>query len=174
MKLERNVEVVYNPNEKGIVMIKEILFTGRQKIRWDKVETYAKQYVGRYIEIDETGDIIYLGSDLPDEYSNSKYTVRLKGTMAKAKANAVQGIPEMIKMATNRRFQKNQNEKHAINAKRGWYRYDSRFALPVYADNGEVLRYNIFQGELVVRHSANGKMYLYDIINIKKETGTPL
>ncbi len=83
MKLERNVEVVYNPNEKGIVMIKEILFTGRQKIRWDKVETYAKQYVGRYIEIDETGDIIYLGSDLPDEYSNSKYTVRLKGTMAK-------------------------------------------------------------------------------------------
>lgn len=47
----------------------------------------------------------------------------------------------------------------AINAKRGWYRYDSRFALPVYADNGEVIRYNIFQGELVVRHSANGKMY---------------
>ena len=92
--------------------------------------------------------------------------------MAKAKANAIQGIPEMIKMATNRRFEENQNEKQAINAKRGWYRYNSRFALPVYADNGEILRYNIFQVELIVRHSANGKMYLYDVINIKKETGT--
>ncbi len=149
-------------------MIKEILFKGRQRIQWDKVEVYAKQYVGSYIEVAETKDTIYLGSDLPDEYSNSKYTARLKGTMAKAKANAVQGIPEMIKMATNRRFQENQNEKHAINAKKGWYRYNSRFALPVCADNGEILRYNIFQVELVVRHSANGKMYLYDVINIKK------
>ena len=85
-----------------------------------------------------------------------------------------QKIPEMIKMATNRRFQENQNEKHAINAKRGWYRYNSRFALPVCTDTGEILRYNVFQVELIVRHSANGKMYLYDIINIKKETGTPL
>lgn len=28
--------------------------------------------------------------------------------------------------------------------------------------------------ELMIRHSENGKMYLYDIINIKKEASTPL
>ena len=27
---------------------------------------------------------------------------------------------------------------------------------------------------LIVRHSENGRMYLYDIIDIKKETGNPL
>jgi hypothetical protein len=31
-----------------------------------------------------------------------------------------------------------------------------------------------FHAELVIRHSENRKLYLYDIINIKKETSTPL
>ena len=33
------------------------------------------------------------GTDLPDEYTNSNYTHRLKGTSAKAKANAVFALP---------------------------------------------------------------------------------
>lgn len=28
--------------------------------------------------------------------------------------------------------------------------------------------------ELIIRHAADHKLYLYDIINIKKETSTPL
>ena len=34
-----------------------------------------------------------IGTDLPDEYTNSNYTHRLKGTSAKAKANAVFALP---------------------------------------------------------------------------------
>ena len=41
-------------------------------------------------------------------------------------------------------------------------------------DYGEVLRYNVFHVELVIRHAVDRKLYLYDIINIKKETSTPL
>ena len=52
----------------------------------------------------------------------------------------------------------------------GWYKYTSRFALPVYDGDGEVERYNVFQVIMIVRHAENGKMYLYDIMNIKKET----
>lgn len=55
------------------------------------------------------------------------------------------------------------------NAKYGWYRYDSRFALPVYNKNGAVERYNVFHASMIVRHSENGKKFLYDIIDIKKE-----
>ena len=36
--------------------------------------------------------------------------------------------------------------------------------------NGEIDRYNIFHASMLVRHSNDGKMYLYDIIDIKKET----
>ena len=61
-------------------------------------------------------------------------------------------------------------EKHRRNAKYGWYRYDSRFALPVYDGSGEVERHNIFHASLLIRHASDGRMYLYDIIDIKKET----
>ena len=56
----------------------------------------------------------------------------------------------------------------------GWYRYDSRFALPVYDDKGELERYNVFHASMLVRHSNDGKMYLYDVIDIKKETSNSL
>lgn len=37
-------------------------------------------------------------------------------------------------------------------------RYDSRFALPVYADNGEVERYNVYHASMLIRHANDGKM----------------
>ena len=138
------------------------------------MEKYLKQFVGEYYSIIETSDMIYIGSDLPDEFTGSNYTKKLKGALAKAKANAAQGIPEIIEIAENKRFQENLERKHRKNAKYGWYRYDSRFAIPVFDENNDVLRYNVFHAELVIRHSENRKLYLYDIINIKKETSTPL
>lgn len=95
------------------------------------------------------------------------------GGIAKAKANIAQGIPELIQVATNRRFKENLEDKHNMNAKFGWYRYDSRFAIPVYDEMGEIERYNIFHAEMVIRHDANGKLYLYDIMNVKKRNEQP-
>lgn len=98
--------------------------------------------------------------------------VTRKGANAKAKANATQGIPEMIEIATNKAHKENFKEKHNKDAKYGWYRYESRFALPVFNEIGEVERYNVFRVIMVVRHAEDNKMYLYDIMNIKKETST--
>lgn len=60
------------------------------------MEKYLERFVGELVEVVETGDIIYLGKDFPDEYSGSKYTRKMKGGRAKAKANAAQGIREMV------------------------------------------------------------------------------
>ena len=68
-------------------------------------------------------------------------------------------------------FEENRKAKHGRDAKNGWYRYDTRFALPVYGDDGNIERYNIFRGRLLIRHASSGKKYLYDILEIKKETG---
>ena len=174
MIMERNISVIKDVNGNQIVIVNDIRFKGKRNIDWDEVEQYLKQYVGEFIEIAESKEIIYIGSDLPDEYSGSNYTAKLKGTLAKAKANAAQGIPEMIEIAQNKRFRENLERKHDKNVKYGWYQYDSRFAIPVFDENNDVLRYNIFHAELVIRHSENRKLYLYDIINIKKETSTPL
>ena len=77
-------------------------------------------------------------------------------------------------IAVGRHFRENNNEKHYRNAALGWYRYDSRFALPVYGESGALERYNVFHASMLVRHDENGKMYLYDVMDIKKKPATRL
>ena len=55
-----------------------------------------------------------------------------------------------------------------------WCSYVTRFALPVYGENGEIERYNVFCAIMLVRHAEDNKLYLYDIMKIKKETSTHL
>lgn len=76
-----------------------------------------------------TNDLVYIGSDLPKEYSGSNYTNSLKGANARAKANAATGISEMIEISVGKHFRENRKKKHKRDAKNGWYRYDSIFAL---------------------------------------------
>ncbi len=170
----RNVEIVTDKNGKKLVKINDIRFKGKRSVDWNDVKTYLVEYVGEFYKIASSGDVIYIGSDLPDEYTGSKYTHNIKGTAAKAKANAAQGIPELIEIAQDKHFKDNQGEKHQWNARYGWYRYNSRFALPVFAEDGSVERYNVFHASLLIRHDNSRKLYLYDIIDIKKETSNPL
>ena len=170
--MNRNIDVIIDLDGNKIVVINDIIFKGKRNIEWKDVENYLKQYVGEFYTVAETEEVVYIGSDFPDEYTNSNYTHRLKGASAKAKANAAQGIPEMIEIATNKEFEENRKDKHNKDAKLGWYRYESRFALPVFAGDGEVERYNVFHVAMILRHDKDGKKYLYDIMNIKKKRAT--
>ena len=174
VKEKRNVSVIQDADGNKIVVINDIVFKGKRSIDWKEVRAYLKEFVGEFYVIASSGDDIYIGSDLPSEYTGSNYTKKLNGTAAKAKANASQGIPEMIEISIGKHFRENNDKKHNWNAKNGWYRYDSRFALPVYDESGEIERYNIFHASMIIRHANDGKMYLYDVIDIKKVTSTPL
>ena len=169
----RNVNIITDLKGNKIVILNDIIFKGKRKVNWDDVKKYLETYVGEVYEIADTKDIVYIGKELPDEYTGSRYTYSLKGTNAKAKANASQGIPEMLEIANGKYFRENVGEKHNRNAANGWYRYDSRFALPVYGDDGEVERYNVFHASMLIRHDTDGKKYLYDVMDIKKETSNP-
>ena len=57
-------------------------------------------------------------------------------------------------------------------SKYGRYSYVTRFALPVYGENGDIERYNVFRAIVLVRHAEDKRLYLYDIMKIKKETST--
>ena len=172
--MDRNVNIIVGLNGEKIVLINDIRFKGKKREDWKEVENYLKEYVGEFYEIAETSEKIFISSSFPDEYAGSESRIALKGAVAKAKANAAQGLPEIIRIAAHRHFRENNSEKHYRNAALGWYRYDSRFALPVYREDGGIERYNAFHASLIVRHDENGKMYLYDMIDIKKETGNPL
>lgn len=167
---DRNVSVIQDTEGNNIVIINDIIFKGKRTIDWAEVEEYLTRYVGEFYTIADTNDVVYIGTDLPDEYAHSEYTNVLKGANARAKANAAQGIPELIEIATGMNYMPNKKAKHNKDAKYGWYRYESRFALPVFGDDGEIFRYNVFHVAMLLRHSQDGKKYLYDIMNIKKET----
>ena len=42
---------------------------------WDDVKAYLEAYVGEFYEIADTKDIIYIGKELPDEYTGSRYPI---------------------------------------------------------------------------------------------------
>ncbi|MBE5919552.1 MAG: hypothetical protein E7272_06865 [Pseudobutyrivibrio ruminis] len=96
MESNRNVTIVKDSEGKDVVLINDIKFKGKRSINWDDVKKYLKSYIDDSFQIQSTGDWIYIGNDLPNEYTGSEYTFGLKGTNAKAKANATQGIPELI------------------------------------------------------------------------------
>ncbi|MBQ7067213.1 MAG: transcriptional regulator [Lachnospiraceae bacterium] len=171
---DRNINIIIDPEGNKIVMIHDSIFRNKQNINWSDVEKYLEQYIGELYTIAEDGEKIYIGKDLPDEYAHSDYSAKLKGALAKTKANAVQAIPEMIEISTNGSYSVNTESKHRLDAKYGWYRYDSRFAIAVYDNAGEIERYNVFKARMIIRYDADGKKYLYDVINIKKEPSTPL
>lgn len=72
--MERNVNIIKDINGNNIVIINDIRFKGRRSVNWDDVKEYLEEFVGEFYEIADTRDIVYIGSDLPDEYTGSKYT----------------------------------------------------------------------------------------------------
>ena len=168
----RNVNVIIDADGNKLVLINDIRFKGKRKIDWESVKLYLREYVGTYYEIEESSEIVYIGNEFPEEFTESESRKALMGANAKAKANAATAIPELIHIAANPSFQENRKEKHVKKAKYGWYKYDIRFALPVY-ENEILVRYNAFSARLLVNHAENGKKYLYDILAIKKETSKP-
>ncbi len=126
--------------------------------------------MGHSYTVLETGDILQVGSHFASEFCGSIYTKRLHGTIEKAKANAAQIIPQLIRYATNRRWVENKDDKHYNDAKGGWYRYDTFFSLPV-SFAGKLSKNN-YRGTIVARINDKG-IYLHDLINIKKEDSKP-
>lgn len=158
---------------KKMVVIPHVVFKGKRSISWKQVEQYLISYVGKLFEVSETKDLIYIDKSFADEYAGSVYTQKLRGALPKVKANMSQGIPEMIEIATEKRWKEDFQGKHKKKAGKGWFRYNTRFALPVVNEKGDILEYNVYQAVLIVRYSSDEKLYLYDIQNIKKETRYP-
>ena len=112
---------------------------------------------------------VYIGKDLPGEYKSSEYTKSLRKEIRAAKMQAATNLDEMLLLAENGEWRENVKDKHKIDAKYGWYRYSTRFALPVLDIKKAVDHYTVYSGTLLIRNDADGKSYLYDLLDIKKE-----
>lgn len=147
-----------NPN---LVIINEDIFKGHEGEKPHKViRDYLRNHIGEYATIIESGQKVYFGKDLPNEYTQSKYSRNLSKGKLNAKNQASQNLNEMIEIGTNRRWEKPVHiEKHKDDAKYGFYKYTTRFKV------GN----SIYSADVLIRNNADGKKYLYDVLNIQKE-----
>lgn len=159
---------------KEYVIIPEHIFKNKQNIDWKAVEKYLQRYVGAEIRNEHFKDVVCIGRQFPTEFAGSDYTWSLRGSKAKVKANAAQGIIEMVRIATEKIYAPNRKCKHQYDAQKGWYYFVTRFMMPVYSDKGEIITYNRYTGRLVMNVTKGGKVYLYDLVEIKKEASNPL
>ena len=155
---------------KTVVILDENIFDGMMPD--EKPHQYIADFiaseVGKSYKILSSGYKVYIGEDLPGEFTQSKYTQSLKRNrrdrgLLYAKNQSAQNFGEVIEIADDGKYESNTKPKHAIDAKYGFYKYRSRFAIK--RKDGNATEYDV---ELVVRHDADGKRYLYDITDIKK------
>ena len=138
---------------------------------YKKVAEYIGQHIGEVYTIIESGQRVYIGDDLPREYTQSEYTKRLlknQSDTLRAKNKAASVLGDMIEIASGRRWERTKHT-HNKDAKYGMYRYNSRFAFATKDAAGGV-NVHAYDVELLIRNASDGKKYLYDIVNIKKNT----
>ena len=152
----------------NVVVIDESIINANTPNIRKAIANEIKTHIGEYYRIAESGYKIYLGKDLPGEYTRSKDAMNLFKNKLIDKGNASANINELIEIATNRSWLANRKEKHNKDAKYGWYSYDTRFAIPV-IKNGVVSEYKGYNANLIIRNDENGKKYLYDMIKIRRE-----
>ena len=112
---------------------------------------------------------VYLGKDLPGEYRGSEYTKTMLPRLRTVKMQAATNLDEMLLLAENGEWRENVKPKHARDAKNGWYRYETQFAVPVLNIKKAIDHYTVYDGTLLIRNDADGKSYLYDLLDIEKK-----
>ena len=112
---------------------------------------------------------VYLGKDLPGEYRESEYSKSMPRRLRAVKMQAATNLDEMLLLAENGEWRENVKPKHARDAKNGWYRYETQFAVPVLNAKKAIDRYTVYGGTLLIRNDADGKSYLYDLLDIEKK-----
>ena len=112
---------------------------------------------------------VYVGKDLPGEYKGSEYTHGMNRALREVKMQAATNLDEMLLLAENGEWQGNVKPKHSKDAQNGWYRYETQFAVPVLNAKKAIDHYTVYGGTLLIRNDADGRSYLYDLLDMQKK-----
>ncbi len=112
---------------------------------------------------------VYVGKDLPGEYTHSTYTEQLRKALRSVKMQAATNLDEMLLLAQNGEWRENVKDKHKVDAQNGWYRYETEFAVPVLNAKREIDHYTVYGATLLIRNDADGRSYLYDMLDLAEK-----
>ena len=154
---------------KAIAWIDNHPLTNKQLRDPKAVAALIAEHIGEVYTIIESGQKVYIGKDLPREYTRSRYSSYLRNNKAmiyQAKNRLGSGLGDLIRISTNRRWEPTRHS-HNKDAKYGMYRYSSTFGFAVRQGEGSE-HVRVYDVELIIRNASDGRKYLYDIVNIKE------
>lgn len=157
-------DIVYNNDGKfNRVRISENIFVNVCKDELNKtMMSILNKKIGTYIKHIESGQKIYIGEDLPGEYTYSRSSQSLTIYKKYIKAIIINNLEDIIKHCYNRDYEPNHKNRHIVDGKYGFYRYKIKFSVKL--DKKE----EYYEAVVLLRNDANKKKYLYDILGIKK------
>ncbi len=156
-------DIIYNNDGTfNRVRISENIFVNISKDELNKnMISFLNKKIGTYITHIESGQKIYIGEDLPGEYTYSRSSQSLTIYKKYIKAIIINYLDDIIKYSYNRNYEANYKIKHLIDAKFGFYRYKIKFSINLNEKE------EFFEAVVLLRNDADKKKYLYNILGIK-------
>lgn len=151
-----------------MIEIEKLYFTNKNRLDWKDVEVEIKNISGSVFNNEKISKEFNIDNKAIDELTHSRYNMKLKGKLRLIKANLLMYLEEIIKDMDNERWKEDIDAKHKNIAKNGWYRYDIHFNYPVRDEQGNYIDKQKYKATVVVRSAEDNKLYLYDIVDIKK------
>ena len=151
-----------------MIDIEKLYYTNKNKLNWKNVERDLTKYLNCSFANENTSKTIIIDKIAVDELTHSKYNMKLVGKLRLIKANLCMHLESVIREMENERWKEDIGEKHKSIAKNGWFRYDIHFTYPIRDEMGNYIGKQNYKATVVVRCAEDDKMYLYDIIDIKK------
>ena len=151
-----------------MIDILKLYFTNKNKLNWKDVEVKIKNTSGSVFKNEKLSKDFNIDNKAIDELTHSRYNMKLKGRLRLVKANLLMYLEDVIKDMDNERWKEDLDSKHKNIAKNGWYRYDIYFKFPVRDEQGNYIDKQVYKATVIVRCAEDNKLYIYDIIDIKK------
>ena len=86
--MDKMISIVPDELGRKVVRINDLRFRGKTREEWGEIELYLKEYIGKFYEIAETAEKIYIGKDFPNEFVHGKDKTILKVSNCKSNRKA--------------------------------------------------------------------------------------
>ena len=167
--VDKKYSIVESKKDGNIfVLIEENVFDAMMPD--DKAYEYIKEFIaaeiGNNYKIFGEEKPVFIGKDLPNEFTQSEYTRQIKSKrldLLNAKNQVANNLDEALYISSFIEWGANRKKKHKHDAKYGFYKYSTTFGIKQKND-----RVRLFKANMLIRHAEDGNMYLYDVVDIKK------
>lgn len=139
------------------------------KVDWTEVRDKLLKLVKIVVTIKENNAKVKFDKKFIKEFSASKYTQSANRKVKNIKANLVDNIVELVENSGHISIEVNNKNKHKTDSGYRWEKYKCLFRFNSLDERGNNISI-LYSCCIVIRCPNFNEKYIYDIVDIKKET----